>query len=172
MNKLKKYNREKAREYARRWALSRNPLYKDYELYGGDCTNFTSQCIFAGGIPMDTVGNNELSKWYWYSDYSRVPSWTGAEAFYKYIIKNNESKKEFGLYAKEVNYNQLEIGDIVQLVEDNKAYHTMIITEVILDGEYLIDYLICQHTIDLLDYPLSKKEGEKRYIKILGYYEN
>ena len=37
--------------------------------------------------------------------------------------------------------------------------------------EYLIDYLICQHTYDLLDYPLSLKEGERRYIKILGYYK-
>ena len=48
----------------------------------------------------------------------------------------------------------------------------MIITDVILEGNYLIDYLICQHTYDLLNYPLSMKQGEKRYIKILGYYES
>ena len=46
----------------------------------------------------------------------------------------------------------------------------MIITEVVLDGDYLVDYLEAQHTYDLLDYPLSLKEGEQRYIKILGYY--
>ena len=47
----------------------------------------------------------------------------------------------------------------------------MIITDVILEGDYLIDYLICLHTSDLLNYPLSLKEGERRYLKILGYYE-
>ena len=37
------YNREAAVSYARRWALGRNPAYMDYELWGGDCTNFISQ---------------------------------------------------------------------------------------------------------------------------------
>ena len=67
----------------------------------------------------------------------------------------------------------IKIGDIVQLIYENDlAYHNMIITDVILEGNYLIDYLICQHTYDLLNYPLSMKQGEKRYIKILGYYES
>ena len=39
------YNREAAVSYARRWALGRNPAYMDYELWGGDCTNFISQCF-------------------------------------------------------------------------------------------------------------------------------
>ena len=39
------YNREAAVSYARRWALGRNPAYMDYELWGGDCTNFISQCL-------------------------------------------------------------------------------------------------------------------------------
>lgn len=166
------YNRKAAVNYARKWALDRNPAYKDYELWGGDCTNFISQCLKNSQIPMDYTGNNVLQKWYWNSDSSRTPTWTAAEPFYKYIIgNNNENTKKFGIYARNANYNELEIGDIVQLVFDNNAYHSMIISEVILDGEYLIDYLVCQHTYDLLDYPLSLKEGERRYIKILGYYK-
>ena len=47
------YNREAAVSYARRWALGRNPAYMDYELWGGDCTNFISQCLRSGQIPMD-----------------------------------------------------------------------------------------------------------------------
>ncbi|MFQ8989057.1 MAG: amidase domain-containing protein, partial [Intestinibacter sp.] len=111
---------------------------------------------------------------YWYSDMNRTPSWTGAEPFYKYLIGNNtDDTQNFGVYAKEVAYNELELGDIVQLIYENDlAYHNMIITDVILEGNYLIDYLICQHTYDLLNYPLSMKQGEKRYIKILGYYES
>ena len=166
------YDREYARDYARRWALGRNPAYKDYELWGGDCTNFISQCLRSGNIPMDYNGENVLEKWYWNSDKSRTPTWTAAQPFYRYIIGNNtENTKNFGIYARLAQYNELEIGDIVQLVYDNNAYHNMMVTEVILDGEYLIDYLICQHTYDLLDYPLSMKEGERRYIKILGYYK-
>ncbi|MBR5616363.1 MAG: amidase domain-containing protein, partial [Clostridia bacterium] len=37
------YMRERAVEYALRWALSRNPLFPDFAGIGGDCTNFVSQ---------------------------------------------------------------------------------------------------------------------------------
>lgn len=171
MKQLQEYDREKAVAYARQWALSHNPAFANYENYGGDCTNFISQCIHAGNIPFDHDGKNVLEKWYWYSEYSRTPTWTAAEPFYKYITGNNSEKTQnFGIYARDAEYNELEIGDIAQLVFDSNAYHTMIITQVILDGDYLVDYLESQHTYDLLDYPLSLKEGERRYIKILGYY--
>lgn len=171
MKVLQEYDREKAVEYARKWALSYNPSYANYSDYGGDCTNYISQCIKAGKIPLDTQGENVLKKWYWYSDNSRTPTWTAAEPFYRYIIGNNKSDTQnFGVYARIAKYNELELGDIVQLVYEGGSYHTMIVTDILLDGEYIDDYLICQHTYNLLDYPLSLKEGEKIYIKILGYY--
>jgi len=37
---LQAYDRAAAVAYARKWALSRNPRYYDYEDLGGDCTNF------------------------------------------------------------------------------------------------------------------------------------
>lgn len=171
MSILERYNREAAVNYARRWALGRNPAYMDYELWGGDCTNFISQCLRSGGIPLDFNGSHVLNQWYWINDNKRTPTWTAAEPFYKYIIGNNkEGTSNFGIYAREASYNELEIGDIIQLVYDNNAYHNMMVSKVILEGKYLVDYLVCQHTYDLLDYPLSLKEGERRYIKILGYY--
>ena len=102
-----------------------------------------------------------------------LPSWTAADAFGRYIIKNNsELTQNYGIYAEVVDYNQLEIGDLIQLVYQGRAYHTMIVTQVILDDRnYLLYYLICQHTEDLLDYPLSEKIGERKYIKIFGYYQ-
>ena len=42
------YRREAAVEYAKKWAMGRNPRYLDFENFGGDCTNFASQCIYAG----------------------------------------------------------------------------------------------------------------------------
>ena len=172
-NLLKEYDIEKAVAYARKWALDHNPTYANYELYGGDCTNYISQCLRAGNIPFDNIGEHVLKKWYWYSDSSRTPSWTAADAFGRYIIKNNsELTQNHGIYAEVVDYNQLEIGDLIQLVYQGRDYHTMIVTQVILDDRnYLLDYLICQHTEDLLDYPLSEKIGERKYIKIFGYYQ-
>lgn len=168
-----RYDREKAVQYAMKWALARNPKYKDYELWGGDCTNFTSQCLRAGNIPFDYDKYDELKSWYWYSDIIRTPSFTAAEPFFKYAVGNNklDAQPSFGLYATEVDYKDVVSGDIVQLLYENDlAYHTMIISEEVKDGNYLVDYLICQHTYDLLNYPLSLKYGKKRYIKILGYY--
>ena len=44
---IKPYRRMHAVEYARTWALSRNPLFSRFDTFGGDCTNFVSQCLFA-----------------------------------------------------------------------------------------------------------------------------
>ena len=171
MKQFYDYNREAAVDYAKKWALGRNPAYKDYENLGGDCTNYISQSIHAGGIPFDHNGE-EYKKWYWYSDASRTPSWTSAELLHLYIMSNNNKySQNHGIYARSANYNELELGDLVQLVYNGNAYHTMIVTDIILEGEYVLDYLVCQHTYDLLDYPLSMKVGERRYIKILGYYK-
>lgn len=165
------YDRIGATQYARGWALSRNPKIQDYEEWGGNCTNYISQCVNAGGVPMDSYGDNVMKKWYWYSDKKRTPSWTAAQPFFEYFTRNNnDNTNNFGVYAAQSNYEEMELGDVVQLIKDGKAYHTMIITGIILDGDEVYDYLISQNTYDLLDYPLSLKVGEKRYLKIFGYY--
>ena len=42
------YRRLNAVLYAHRWAYGRDPQFYNYEAIGGDCTNFASQCIYAG----------------------------------------------------------------------------------------------------------------------------
>lgn len=49
------YDREKAVAYAHKWAYGRNPAYADFSAMGGDCTNFLSQCLHAGGLPWYTA---------------------------------------------------------------------------------------------------------------------
>lgn len=165
------YDRVAAVQYARQWALSRNPKFQDYEDWGGNCTNYISQCVNAGGVPMDHYGDNIMKQWYWYSDKKRTPSWTAAQPFFEYFTKNNNDNTDnFGVYAAEAGYDEMELGDIVQLIKDGKAYHTMIITGILLNGDKINDYLESQNTYDLLDYPLSLKVGERRYLKIFGYY--
>lgn len=43
-----KYYRQKAIQYAEKWAFSRNPKYHNFDAVGGDCTNFISQCLYEG----------------------------------------------------------------------------------------------------------------------------
>jgi hypothetical protein len=44
------YDPRKAISYAKEWAHKRNPKYHDYSNEGGDCANFVSQCLIAGGF--------------------------------------------------------------------------------------------------------------------------
>ncbi|NOU91447.1 hypothetical protein GC102_37840 [Paenibacillus sp. LMG 31460] len=55
------YNRAKAAHYAETWWQTPNPKYEEFEV---DCTNFVSQCLFAGGAPMDYTGKRDLGWWY------------------------------------------------------------------------------------------------------------
>ena len=51
--RLTPYDRGAAVRYAKRWAYGRNPAFYDYERIGGDCTNFASQCVYAGSGVMN-----------------------------------------------------------------------------------------------------------------------
>ncbi len=166
---FRKYDRQQAIEYARKWALGRNPIYHDYEKYGGDCTNFISQCLHAGKIPFDEVG---AERWFWYSDHSRTPAWTSVQALKNYLLNNNKvGTKNYGIYASFCEYEELELGDLVQKRVDGVLTHTMIITSKVFNHQgKVVDYLVCQHSYDLKDFPLSQKDGVLSYIKIHGYY--
>ena len=77
------YDRGAAVDYARRWALSRNPAFYDFSDIGGDCTNFVSQCIYAGAGVMNYTKD---TGWYYISSSDRTPSWTGVEYLYDFLI--------------------------------------------------------------------------------------
>ena len=79
------YRRERAVEYARRWAFARNPLFSDYTGIGGDCTNFVSQCLYAGGCQMNFT---PVFGWYYISPEDRTASFSGVEYFYNFMTSN------------------------------------------------------------------------------------
>ena len=137
------YNREATVAYARRWALDRNPVYYDFEAIGGDCTNFASQCIYAGaGVMNDTP----VMGWYYHSTNNRSPSWTGVEYLYNFLVNNRTA----GPYAHVVLPNEVRPGDIVQLgTHTGDFYHSPVITAV------TPTILVAAHTYDSLDKPLS-----------------
>jgi hypothetical protein len=102
------YNRQKTLEYAHRWAYGRNPRYYDFTRIGGDCTNFASQCVFAGAGVMNytpTYG------WFYISANYRTPSWTGVEYFYNFMTRDTGP----GPYMKVVPLSGILPGDVIQL---------------------------------------------------------
>ena len=152
------YQRELAVAYARRWAYGRNPAYYDFNEIGGDCTNFASQCIYAGAGVMNytpTFG------WYYISVNDRTPSWTGVEYLYNFLV-NNEG---VGPFAEEVSLEKAEVGDIVQLgTATGDFYHSPVVVRVENGKIY-----VAAHTYDAFNRPLSSYNFAKaRCIHILG----
>lgn len=172
-DKGKKYHREKATSYAKKYAINPNsPPWGNYERLGGDCTNFVSQCLFAGEIPFDTTGKSELEKWYWYSENNRVPTWTSANFFKDYLLIN----KKGGIRAYLSTFDKMLKGDIVQLGDEMHTRHSMIVVDDIKDAEgNRVDLVIAQHSISEegrgYNIPLSTKPIDRLYWHIEGTYE-
>lgn len=151
------YNRTAAVNYARRWALSRNPAYYDFEKIGGDCTNFASQCLYAGAGVMNYT---RVMGWYYNSSYDRTPSWSGVEYLYNFLVSN----KGVGPYARVVSVGEALPGDIVQLgTASGDFYHSPVITTV------TPAILVAAHSYDVLDRPLSSYTYDQvRFLHIEG----
>lgn len=161
------YSREKAVNYAINYAVVPNPAFKYFVLYGengGDCTNFISQCLNAGGAPMIFSGENP-----WWYDNKNTPnlsddkwsiSWAVAGSLYWYL-KNSYTKNLYGVKGKEVpSVSMLEPGDIISY-QDSKGIiaHSAIITS-------FDDYgnpLIAQHTPNVLNIPYIKSWAVKMF---------
>ena len=161
----KPYQRERAVEYARTWALRRNPLFIDFTGIGGNCTNFVSQCILAGSCTMNYTPD---FGWYYISPEERSPAWSSVEYFYDFITEKMEFAEQnggVGPYASEVPREKAEIGDAVQYAnEEGDWYHTVMIT-LIEDGEIYVS----AQSDDALDRPLSSYSFAKaRFLHIEG----
>ena len=136
---MKFYDRTAVYQYAKKWAYSRNPNYYNFDYLGGDCTNFASQCIFAGCNEMNYSKNNG---WYYKSLNDRSPSWTATEFLYDFLIHNNNLGPK-GIYSF---IDELGIGDIVQLSFDGiKFTHILIVVQ---PGNSVGNTLIAAHTND------------------------
>lgn len=151
------YDREAAVAYARKWALSRNPDFYDFQPVGGDCTNFASQSIYAGAGVMNFT---PVMGWFYRTSSDRTASWTGVEYLYNFLVNNRAE----GPYAREVPQAEALPGDIVQLgMWDGDFYHSPVITAV----SPVI--LVAAHSIDALDRPLSSYTFDvARFLHIAG----
>lgn len=151
------YNRAAAVSYARQWAFGRNPAYYNFDNLGGDCTNFASQCLYAGAGVMNYTPDYG---WYYLSLNDRSPAWTGVEFLYEFLVNN----RSVGPYGHRVPQSQVMPGDIVQLGRaDGSFYHTPVIIAV------RPQILVAAHTYDALDRPLSSYSYDRvRFVHIDG----
>ena len=121
---LQPYDREAAVRYAHRWAYGRNPRYYDYEEIGGDCTNFASQCVYAGSGIMNFTP--ELG-WYYIDANRKAPAWTGVEYFYNFLTR---AEMSVGPAAREGPIDAILPGDVIQLSFDgihlNRQGHALV----------------------------------------------
>jgi len=120
------YNRQEVAQYADKWWNSANPAYLKFE---DDCTNFASQCLFAGGAPMHYTGKRGLGWWYVGKDQHQELwsfSWAVANS-----LKTYATKRTVGLTGRTVAApEQLEIGDMIcyDFDGDGRFQHNTIVT--------------------------------------------
>lgn len=174
-SQFNRYNPYEAVKYALRYAYNPNPSYKYMEYHGtggGDCSNFISQCLRAGGAPM-AFGT---SRPWWYNDRGTPStnddswslSWSVAHSLH-WCLKTRYTQHIPGLSGMEVDdINKLDTGDLIQY-ENSKGlvFHSAIITG-------FADYLgrriplLTQHTPNAANIYYDKLPSEKvHFLKIL-----
>lgn len=180
------YNRKLAVEYAHKYVdplKGKSAYNKSYYAFDSDCTNYISQCLYAGGWKQ--IGGqaeykdyrNYLSYDAWYYEGYSWPSslckkysrtWTVADNFYKFCSKHPERVEQVSL-----NSAKLEPGDIVQMdgmgkngKPDGVWDHSMVITSKSSNG----DLYISAHTSDLEDEPLSSIQNRNPNAKYVGWH--
>ncbi|NBD27586.1 hypothetical protein GT019_27245 [Paenibacillus sp. T1] len=122
-----RYRRDLAAAYADRWWNEANPAYENFEV---NCTNYISQCLFAGSAPMNYTGKR-ASGW-WYRGFSGGRenwsySWAVANALQLYLSASHNSS----LRATVVDSaDQLALGDVIiyDWGGDNRYQHSTIVT--------------------------------------------
>ena len=160
---LHPYDRQAAVDYAHRWAYHRNPDFYSFDELGGDCTNFASQCLYAGAGVMDytpTFG------WYYNSQYSRAPAWTGVPFFYNFLTRKKETPGPVGEEAEPAG---LLPGDFAQLrFAPGPFAHNPVIVSVG-NPPALDNILVAAHSEDADYRPLSTYPIQGvRFLHIVG----
>ena len=122
------YNANSAAAYALQYWDSYNPNYSNYNSIGGDCCNFVSQCLYAGGLQMD-------DGWYWYSYSNRSGSWTVCSNLKNYLCNTLGCQ-----YISQPSASQVAVGDVLYY---NNGSHVAICSEVINGTPW-----VCSHNND------------------------
>ncbi len=95
------YNVDAAVAYSDKYALNYNTAYYNFASLGGDCANFASQCINAGGMPQVVGSNYGTNGWFYKASNNRSATWTGANQLCTWMA-NNRGIQIIGAKASEI----------------------------------------------------------------------
>lgn len=119
------YDRTAAYAYAQQYAVNPNPAYRDYSGggAGGDCTNFVSQVMRAGGWVDKPGWYQDWNAW-WYNSQNQTRTWTYTNAFQYFFA--NSGRGQFLSYLVD-----LSIGDVMQIefTGDSEIDHGMVVQD-------------------------------------------
>ena len=163
--KLVSYDRNAVVTYAGMWAYGRNPIFYDYEKLGGDCTNFASQCVYAGSKIMNftpTYG------WYYIDTNDKAPAWTGVPFFYNFMTRK---EKSIGPVAIESDIAAIRPGDVIQLsFQESEWNHTPVVIRV--EAPDPSGIYLAAHSYDAYNRPLSSYQyRDVRYLHFTGVWK-
>ena len=127
----------------------RNPAYYNFDAIGGDCTNFVSQCLFAGSGRMHY---RKVYGWYYNDLNDRAPAWSSVQYLYRFLTTNLGS----GPYGVPQPVETLEPGDVVQLDFGEGFAHSLLVVSV--RG----GIQVAAHTDDSDNRPLAKLPIHRR----------
>lgn len=127
------YDYKAMADYAKKYWSNYNPDYPDFNGAGegGDCTNFVSQALKAGGWKHVPGDGTDFHKWFGNSEI-QSNSFVGVNEFSWFALS---SKRVTSL----ANVYQLDVGDVLQMDfnKDGSKDHTMIVTSRVNGVPYL-----------------------------------
>ena len=97
------YSARNAQTYADKWWSGHNPNYKSNENNGGDCANFVSQCLYAGGLSKMTGSFGSSKGWHHLKRLGKFQisnAWRNASYLFSWLCDNNFVQTTYILQTK------------------------------------------------------------------------
>lgn len=154
------YDRTAAVSYLMQWVARRNPDWAAYDDYGGNCINFASQTLYAGGIPM-------ASDWYWAGEEDYAYAWINVGGFTNWVTGDPSPL----VCDPDAAYYTGRPGDLILMGIETARNHATTISSLVTDAEgRTVDYLLCSNTDNLLNFPAGAYYyTNQRLIRIFGW---
>lgn len=153
------YNRAAAVAYAYRWWDGHNP---SFPVFQDDCTNFISQCLYAGGAPMRGMSNREQGWWMIGTKERWSFSWSVAHSLRWYLEGSTRGLMATRVYSP----SDLQLGDVIFYDFDGNGRidHSTLVTQIKNGMPY-----VAAHTTNSIDRYYSY-EDSTAYTPQMRYY--
>jgi hypothetical protein len=106
--------------YAETYWKNYNPAYRSFNAVGGDCTNYLSQSLKAGGWTLATDSDEEYGTWN-YGPSTQTDTWVGVNEWSWFTQTARRTTPLANVY-------QMDVGDVMQMDfdKDGSKDHSMI----------------------------------------------